>query len=113
MREEEAIFQLFTSDAFTTREENVERMKFVGGSCVIAADKFKMILGGLRSFFGGKVSSFESLTERARREALLRMRAQAPDADMIINGRIQLCEIGQGQVEAIAYGTAVYLKRPA
>jgi uncharacterized protein YbjQ (UPF0145 family) len=37
------------------------------------------------------------------------MRNKAKDADMIVNVRLQMTEIGNGRVEAIAYGTALYL----
>ena len=71
--------------------------------------------GGCR--FGGKVKSYESLIDRARREALLRMKEEAPDASMIINVRIETSTIGKtsrnktvGCLEAVAYGTALFLE---
>ena len=44
---------------------------------MVSVDYFKRFLAGLRMIFGGRVSSYESLLDRARREALLRMRLQA------------------------------------
>jgi hypothetical protein len=40
------------------------------GNVVISIDYFKKISAGLRSILGGRVSAYESLIERARREAM-------------------------------------------
>ena len=112
-REETLIDNPFFTDSFTALHEDVKRTEFVSAGCVIAADYFKNFLGGLRNFFGGNMSAYESLTERARREAIVQMREKAGDADMVVKARIQLTELGKGRVEAIAYGTAVYLNKPS
>ena len=67
-------------------EENaeVEIAQLVTGSAVISIDHFKRFLAGLRNLFGGEVTTYESLIDRARREAILRMKEQAINAD--ING---------------------------
>lgn len=98
-------------DHFTAKEADILKTKFVGGSCVIAADRFKTLLGALRSLFGGNVAAYESLMDRARREAILRMREKAPDADMIVRTRIEGCVLHRDRVEVMAYGTAIYLRK--
>lgn len=111
-REKELAHQPLVTDDFTAaNQENVERVAMVAGSCVIAADRFKAFLGSLRGFFGGSIPAYESLADRARREALLRMRMKAKDADMIVQTRLTFAEIGNGKVEVAACGTAVYLKK--
>ncbi|NPA95422.1 MAG: YbjQ family protein [Thermodesulfobacteria bacterium] len=95
--------------------------ELVMGSAVISVDYFKRFLAILRNIFGGRVSSYESLVDRARREAILRMKEQASrmGADIIVNMRIETSAIGNaansrrsvGSVEAIAYGTALVPKR--
>ena len=111
-RERQIVRQPFLSNNYTAlTEENVEELKFVSGSCVIAADKFKRFISGLKSLFGGKLTAYEGLLDRARREAVLRMREQAEQADMIVQSRLETSEIGDGMVEIVAYGTAVYLKK--
>jgi uncharacterized protein YbjQ (UPF0145 family) len=111
-REQKLLNQPYVVDSFTALESNIREAKLVDGSCVIAADRFKVFLGGLLSIFGGRIATFESLTDRARREAIIRMREQAIDADMIVCTRIQYTELGgKGQIEAMAYGTAVYLNK--
>jgi len=89
----------------------------VGGSVVISIDYFKKISAGLRNFFGGRVSAYETLVERARREATLRMKKQAKvwGAETICNVRIETSSIAKGAkgqvgaVEVYAYGTALRL----
>ncbi len=99
-------------------EEKVKSAELVYGSAVISIDYFKRILAGLRNIFGGTVKSYESLIDRARREALLRMKEMAADATVIVNVRIETATIGRkankkgvGCLEAIAYGTALTLEK--
>ena len=98
-------------------EEQIESALLVHGSAVISVDYFKRILAGLKNIVGGRVSSYETLLDRARREAILRMKEMAPDADLIVNVRIETATIGRGRgnkgtacVEALAYGTAIKAK---
>jgi uncharacterized protein YbjQ (UPF0145 family) len=95
-------------------EESIRSARLVYGSAVISVDYFKRILASLRNIFGGKVKSYESLVDRARREAMLRMKAMAGDATVIVNVRIETSAIGKqskrkniGCLEAVAYGTAL------
>ncbi len=91
------------------------RVEFVDGSCVISVDYFKRFTAGLRQFFGGNVRSYETLLDRARREAVLRMKAKCKDADQVLNLRIETSSITKGSknqvgaVEVHAYATAIYL----
>ncbi len=101
------------------KEDEIAASKAVIGSVVISIDYFKRFLAGLRNIFGGKISSYETLVDRARREAILRMKEMTPGADMIVNLRIETSSIGKsanrkgqvGSVEALAYGTAIKLKK--
>ncbi|MDF1763437.1 MAG: heavy metal-binding domain-containing protein, partial [Oleibacter sp.] len=47
--------------------------QLVSGSVVISVDYFKTVAAGLRNLIGGRVGAYESLIDRARREATLRM----------------------------------------
>lgn len=98
-------------------DDQIESATMVSGSAVISVDYFKRLLASLRNIFGGTVKSYESLLDRARREALLRMREAATDAGIIVNVRIETTAIGRrankkgvGCVEAIAYGTALKVR---
>lgn len=92
----------------------VEHSQLVNGSVVISVDYFKRAVAALRSLIGGAVKSHESLLDRARREAVLRMKESCPGAHEIINVRLEACSIsGQaagsvGAVEVLAFGTAIY-----
>jgi len=105
-------------DAFD-KESPILRTRLVQGSAVISIDYFKRILAGLRNIVGGEVKSYETLVDRARREATLRMKEMAWDADIILNLRIETSAIGNsanrkktiGSIEAIAYGTAITYKK--
>ena len=86
------------------------------GSVVVASDYFKQFVAWLRSLFGGHVASFESLLDRARREAVLRMKenAQKQGANIICNVKFTTASINKdasssSTVEAMAFGTAGYL----
>ena len=71
-------------------EQQVEAISLVTGTVVIGSDPFKRWVGSLVNLVGGRVSVFESLLDRARREAVLRMKekAAAIRADEIVNFRM-------------------------
>jgi len=87
----------------------------VCGNVVISVDYFKRFLAGLRSLLGGRITSYESLLDRARREAILRMKEQAAGmgAKLIFNVQLTTASLtrgkrgGIGSVEVLAYGTAL------
>lgn len=97
----------------------VARAELVYGSVVISVDFFKRVAAGLRAIVGGRVQSYETLVDRARREAVLRMKESCPGAHQIINLRLETATISGntkgavGSVEVIAYGTAIYFDQPA
>lgn len=90
----------------------------VRGNVVVSIDYFKRFLARLRMIFGGRIHTYESLMDRARREAILRMQteARAVGASMIFNMRFETSSISKGKkdavgtVEVLAYGTAVIPK---
>ena len=87
----------------------------VTGSVVVSEDYFKRVVSGLQSLFGGRLRAYESLLDRARREAVLRMKQEARDkgAKIVINVKFQTFSIpgrnpkSFGAVEVMAYGTAL------
>jgi uncharacterized protein YbjQ (UPF0145 family) len=89
----------------------------VTGNVVIAMDYFKRIAGALRKLFGGRIQVYETLLDRARREAILRMKKHAVQArgKVIVNMRLETSTIGttqrnknSGSIEVLAYGTALW-----
>lgn len=93
----------------------------VQGNVVVSVDYFKRFLFSLRNIFGGRVEAYETLIDRGRREALLRMKQQAldSDCDAIFNIKFETSAISRGfssslgSVEIVAYGTAIRKSRPA
>lgn len=91
----------------------------VCGSVVISLDYFKRFLAGLRGIVGGRIKSYETLLDRARREAILRLKQQALAAgfDAVVNVRLETSRLanarsnGQGTagVEVLAFGTGLVL----
>lgn len=92
-----------------------EAVFFVSGSVCIANDYFKTFAASVRNLFGGRVRAYETLVERARREAIVRMLEEARNyaANAVWNVRVETSTIsGQnpnraGCVEVFAYGTAL------
>ncbi|KPF48427.1 hypothetical protein IP87_16225 [beta proteobacterium AAP121] len=85
----------------------------VSGGVVISSDYFKTFVAGFRAFFGGRFRGYETLLERARREALLRLKAdaQAAGATLVIGVRFQSTTIAGSatpSVEVMAFGTALH-----
>lgn len=95
----------------------VARVMLAAGSVVISNDPFKQWLASWRLLFGGELKSYSTLIERARREALQRMKESAPHADLYLNVRFETSTVsnnaqgGLGTVEVFAYGTAVRFVR--
>ena len=99
-------------------DSRVVQAELVYGSVVISIDYFKRLLAALRNIFGGRVEAYESLIDRARREAILRMKETAQGSDMIVNVRVETSSIGKstnkksvGGIEVVAYGTALTLRK--
>lgn len=99
-------------------EGSTSSVCLAAGNVVISIDYFKKISAGLRNIIGGRVSAYESLVERARREAILRMKADADDkgATAIFNVKLETSSITKGSkgqigaVEVLAYGTGLVPK---
>lgn len=98
-------------------DRRVARAALAVGSVVVANDYFKLFLSSFRMLVGGEMRSFSSLLDRARREAILRMKQSCPGADLYLNTRLETSSIGGGQgngipsVEVFAYATAIYFEK--
>ena len=98
----------------------VDDAALVTGIAVVSIDYFKYVAASLRNFFGGRVTSYESLLDRARREAVLRMKdaARARGATVILNARLEISSVsgfdtgarGARSAEVLAYGTALRMR---
>ncbi|MEM9729034.1 MAG: heavy metal-binding domain-containing protein [Myxococcota bacterium] len=119
---EEREARLASKPALSTRDARnlppVADATLATGSVVVSVDHFKRFLSGFRMIVGGEVRSYSSLVERARREAVLRMKESQPEADAYMNTRLETSTIsntsgdeGVGTIEVLAYGTAVRYAR--
>lgn len=92
----------------------VASAQLVTGSVVVSIDYFKLVAAGLKGLVGGNIRSYETLVDRGRREAILRMKEAADSPDLIMNVRVETSTIGSnpnrnsvGSIEVLAYGTAI------
>ena len=96
-------------------EDQPYKQALVIGNTVVSVDYFKRFIAALRNVFGGRVTSYESLLDRARRESVLRMKAQAKalGASLVFNIKYETASISKGagytigSIEVLAYGTAL------
>lgn len=114
-REERMRHLLVLNERFPPEGMLGHRTDMVCGSVVISVDYFKTVVAGLRNLVGGNISAYESLLDRARREAILRMQEQAASigAEAVINMKFETARVSGnaaqaiGSVEVLAYGTAL------
>ncbi len=102
-------------------DQRVLDATLVTGSVVVSVDYFKRFIAGLRMIFGGRVTSYESLLDLARREAILRMKAEANARgfNAVVNVRLETSRLasshgnnqGTAAVEILAFGPAVKFER--
>ncbi len=66
------------------------------GEVVIATDYLKSFQAKIRKIFGGRLGSYQTLLDRARREALLRVIEQAQDQgyNAVCNVRLETADLG-------------------
>ncbi|WP_434779194.1 YbjQ family protein [Neisseria sp. Ec49-e6-T10] len=90
------------------------------GSVVMSSDYFQQRMAGLKSLFGGNLDTYESMLDRGRREAVLRMKAQAKrlGANAVFNVRFETSSLNENArgnksnmacAELFVYGTACKL----
>ena len=117
IRAREATFAHFPAVPTKSLEADrvVAEARLVVCSTVVSLDYCKRFLAKLRNIFGGRIRSYESLLDRAKRETILRLKESAPDFHLIVNLRIDTSNIvsvhhrkkSMGAVEVLASGTAI------
>lgn len=99
--------------------ENAKVIDVCLGNVVIASDPFKRFVAWLIGIFGGNINVYESLLDRARREAILRLKDEVIDlgGNMVVNLKLETSNINYSSknqaaamVEVLAYGTCVLYK---
>ena len=91
----------------------VKHLGVVRGITVRSRSIVGNFFGGLQSLFGGQISVYAELCEKARQEAFDYMIDHANEAggNAIINMRYDANEVMAGITEVLAYGTAVVVEK--
>jgi len=100
---------------YPSTESGATGGEMVQGNVVVSVDYFKTFVAGLRKLVGGRLRSYETLLDRGRREAVLRMKKEARNlgANHVFNVRFETASISKGErdrlgsVEVLVYGSAV------
>ncbi len=89
----------------------VRNMGVVRGIIVRSRSLVGNIGASFQTLFGGNISLYTELCEKARSDAyeIMIQHAAAIGANAIIGARYDATEISQGVTEVLCYGTAVYV----
>ena len=87
----------------------IENSQFIIGDAVYSVGNiYKAILKILRTFnINSKLDNY--LGALAIKDAIVKMKEHAADADYIVDVKFEVCFLSTGKVAAHAYGTAIYL----
>ena len=109
-----AIDTLLITTAFELPGQRVVRnLGIVRGIIVRSRSIIGNVGAAVQSLFGGNITLYTNLCERARADAFDIMTAHAAQlgANAIIGMRYDATEIASGITEVLAYGTAVVVER--
>lgn len=106
-------YSLITTSVNLEGYKVTKHLGVVRGITVRSRSVIGNIGGGIQAIFGGRLSIYVELCERAREEAfqLLVQHARERGANAIINMRYDANEIMKGITEVLAYGTAVVVEK--
>ena len=90
----------------------VHNLGMVRGIVVRSRSIVGNIGAGIQTLFGGNITLYTELCERARQEAfdLMREHAAAVGANAIVSMRYDANDVAPGVTEVLAYGTAVVIE---
>jgi len=103
----------FTTTAFSLEGYRIAKtLGVVRGIIVRSRSIFGNIGAGFQTLFGGNISLYTSLCERARSDAfeLMLKHAQQLGANAVIGIRYDATEVMAGVTEVLCYGTAVIVE---
>ena len=104
---------IYTNMKEIPNKETIKDTKLVVGEVVISIDYFKRVVSGLLNIFGMNLFTYESLLERARREATLRMIDKLKGSKEIYNVIVTTSMLNidtkqnVGSIEVIVYGNSI------
>jgi uncharacterized protein YbjQ (UPF0145 family) len=93
----------------------VRNLGIIRGITVRSRSIIGNVAGGIQSMFGGNITIYTELCERAREEAfeLMVQHATQHGANAIIGMRYDANDVMDGITEVLAYGTAVVIEKAA
>ncbi len=99
----------FTLDGYRI----VKQLGLVRGITVRSRSIIGNIGAGFQTLFGGNISLYQELCEKARMEAyeIMMQHAQQMGANAVIGMRYDANEVATGVTEVLAYGTAVVVEK--
>jgi uncharacterized protein YbjQ (UPF0145 family) len=99
----------FTLDGYKV----VRQLGIVRGITVRSRSLIGNIGAGIQTLFGGNISLYQELCEKARSEAyeIMMMHAQQMGANAVIGMRYDANEVTAGVTEVLAYGTALVVEK--
>lgn len=116
-REEKFKHIVILSDKDTRNMSNIQEDNslMIAEATVVSIDAFKKLMASFVNIFWGKMKAYESLVDRARREAVLKVKqvAYENDYNALANLRIETSSITKnakktvGAVEALAYASGI------
>jgi uncharacterized protein YbjQ (UPF0145 family) len=91
----------------------IKQMGIIRGITVRSRSMLGNLAGNVQSFFGGELSVYVELCEKARYDAFMHMvdHANAAGANAIICMRYDANDLTDGVTEVLAYGTAVVVEK--
>ncbi|MBI4811057.1 MAG: YbjQ family protein [Ignavibacteriales bacterium] len=91
----------------------VKQLGLVRGITVRSRSIIGNIGAGIQILFGGNISLYQELCEKARQEAyeIMILHAEHIGANAIIGMRYDANEVATGVTEVLAYGTAVVVEK--
>ena len=104
----------YTPSRFTLDGYRVAKnLGLVRGITVRSRSIIGNIGAGFQTIFGGRISLYQELCEKAREEAfeIMLLHAQELGANAILGMRYDANEVSAGITEVLAYGTAVVVEK--
>ena len=108
------VYDSFISTSFEIKGYRItEQLGIVRGIVVRSRSLLGNIGGGLQSLFGGNITIYTELCEKARMDAFRDMvaHAESKGANGIIGVRYDANDVMSGITEVLCYGTAVKIEK--
>jgi len=108
------VYDSFVTTTFEIKGYRIKnQLGIVRGITVRSRSLLGNIGGGLQSLFGGNITIYTELCEKARQDAYREMllHADSIGANAIIGVRYDANDVMQGITEVLCYGTAVTIEK--